>query len=247
MGKWTLESITVTNELLDQDKFGNYVRAEYLLKYVPASIGSFVDVPPLYWFEIITLVDHKARQWWVYEENQYARNPRSMTLSTWYGKYRLAYDNIAYNIGDGERQVSHSRLFDNNMQPVNGPQFSDRHATRRKKAEAVRAYLGKHGGYLRIVILDTPAISKASANDFYKERLLLFHCGVVGLDAHQWVKHEQYLVANSALPLAQWTRHCRPEWFSTLRIPTGYQKIPPPANVVENKSAATNVEEGDYF
>lgn len=250
MGQWSLESMNMSDALRDGTVFGNFVVGVFNLKYTKSTFGSFQDVPKLKWFEIITVIDHQKQNYWVYEDNQYYRNPRSPTLDVWLNKYRRAYDAAAFADPDSSTEAC-SRLYDSQGKSLTKATFGSKNEDSGAKAIAVRDYLKSNGGFLKIVVRDTPALLKvrdgATKN---MERLLQFQCGVEGLDSSKWQKYEQYLKMDSAVGIGAWKRVCRPGWLMTMRLPASYTEVKPPDDVCANKTivdVAGCKLRGEYF
>jgi hypothetical protein len=226
MGNWTLESLNGTSDPLNGATFGTNFRAHYKLKYTPTMFDKFVETPRLDWHEKIHMKEHHKNEWWEFETNMYTHNPASVTLLVWPRRYVEAYHTAA-GIPSGVNMKGSSKLLDKRGSPVPIKDLGLNITDAGKKADAVRNYLKKHGGYLSIEIHDIPSINIPTGNE-HKERLLVFNCGVVGGGLR--LKAEQYLNVDAAQPQATWGRRFNMTWmesWSTL----GFNKVQVPAGV----------------
>jgi hypothetical protein len=226
-GKWTVEKVSATSAAYDTSElYGTTFTAYYTLKYVSGS-GDLVEPPMLDWHEKFILIDHKAKERWVFEDNMYDLKPYSKTLEIWNARYIAAYDAAA---GAPDMMIKGS----SKLQTLKGVAVKktdlDKAASGPEKANAVRKYLKKNGGILQITIIDIPSLNIPKAKDERKERLLLFDCGVVGGALRQ--KAAQYVEVDGAKPKTGWKRTLTMKWDKTdLPLPTGFKEIPAPGNV----------------
>ncbi|TCJ14933.1 hypothetical protein EZJ19_08595 [Parasulfuritortus cantonensis] len=224
MGTWTLESVLHSTRLHDTaELFGNHYIVNFRLRYTPAVLGGFKEVPKLDWHEIIMMNEHHKGESWVFEANMYQHNPLSKTLEIWAKRYVEAYDNAA---GQPDTTIKgSSKLMDKNGRPVPVAALERGLTDDGDKADAVRDYLKRHGGVMFIEIDDIPSINHPK-NGEHKERLLIFNCGVVGGGPR--TKAIQYLNVDAARPKINWTRRFDLSHTLTHLNTTGFRRVLPP-------------------
>jgi hypothetical protein len=230
---WSLQSISCSElRLYDTPElYGNKVRMEFLLRYLPERNGRFVETPALQWNEKFIVLDRARRERWEFEADMYQHNPKSRTLSIWYRRYIEADKTLS----DGVRVKGQSLLLNLKMQRVT---LESRGApSDEKTADAVRDYLAKAGGFLRISIEDIPSIRRSiapGAQPRHMQRLLLADCGIRGGGSRQ--RWAQYVSLDQSVPPAQWIRRCETQWFmNDLPTPAGFTIVPPPADVSQRR------------
>jgi hypothetical protein len=192
MGQRVLESVNGRSRPLDGQTFGTNFHVHFRLRYTPSLLrDKFVETPMLDWHERILIKEHHKGEWWEFETNMYTHNPTSATLGIWLKRYIVAYDAAAGMPSSGKGS---SKLLDKRGQPVSVKDLG-RAGTGQEKADAVRSYLGKHGGTMLIEVHDVPAIQRPTGDD-EKERLLRFNLGVQGGSLR--LRAEQYLNVDAA-------------------------------------------------
>lgn len=228
MGSWYLQAVSGSYANYDTPElYGSEFKVTLLMSYKPIPGQPFTEPPKLDWHEKFIMVEHTKGERWVFEANMHAHNPTSNTLKIWPRRYIEAY----IKAGNGRSDTKGScTLLSTMQQPVPLEQLQAAN-TDTARADAVRAYLNRMGGYLDIVIVDIPSMNKrTTANNEWKERLLLFDCGVVG--GGNRLKAAQYLSVDLNKLPTTWTRRCERGWFQTdLPLPRGYTDVPAPLSV----------------
>lgn len=233
MGNWSLVSVKTSDSHRDGQVFGTYMPVVFRLKYTPKRFGKFKEMPALQWNEVITVLDHKEGEYWVYVGDQYRRNISSPTFGTWTYRYSLAYASSASGRSYHETGAP-SILMDNNGRQVPKSALPQAN-TSAKQADAVRNYLFQHGGMIDATVRDSPGVRTPEPNDgTNKERLLTFDCGLEGMGqrVHAW----QYLRVNSNEPQSKWIRQFQWNNSSPGVKTTGLTRVPPPPNVSKVKT-----------
>ena len=179
MGAWSVQSVTGRHTALNTGtEYGTNWYVTFRLKYTPALIGGFVELPKMAWDEVILYNDYEKDERWEFVGNMYTRKPDSPTMAVWAQRYFRAYLD-AHNqpfTAFGGKQKGHSKLFDKNGIPVTG-QALGTHAGEPAQNKAVQDYLKKNGGILEIEVHDIPNVLKPGAGKVKKvERVLIFDC-----------------------------------------------------------------------
>ena len=225
---WTLQSVNATcSDFETGELFGTNFVATYRLQYNSSTFGSYKETPRLDWHETIMMNEHHKAESWVFDTNMYTHNPLSKTLEIWPKRYVESY--AAAN-GQPFSGKGHVKLFDKNGATVSAKALGTKTEVT-AKAEAVRSYLKSNGGIFEIKIHDIPSINKPRTGEAatHKERLLLFNVGVeeMGLKVQAY----QYLIVNSAVPQAQWTRKHGLGWGVSGLKTSGLKKVAAPPGV----------------
>jgi hypothetical protein len=233
---WSLQSISCSELRFYEtpELYGNKVRMEFLLRYLAERDGRFVETPALEWKEKIFMLDRAKRERWEFAADMYQHNPRSRTLSIWPRRYIEADKTLS----DSSRFRGQSLLFNLKMQRVTLESGSA--PTDELSANAVRDYLAKAGGFLRISIEDIPSVKTRSAapgaQPRHLERLLLADCGIKGGGSRQ--RWAQYLSIDQSVPPMRWIRRCETRWFmNDLPTPAGFKIVRPPVEVSQARPA----------
>jgi hypothetical protein len=226
---WSLKSVSCTDigEYDTADLYGNKVRLEFLLRHLPGLRKKLDEMPALEWKEKIIVLDHARHQRWEFSTDMYQHNPNSRTLSIWSRRYIEADKTLSASVlYRGQSQLLNLKMQRVTLDTGHAPSDQDR-------AEAVRKYLAKEGGFLRISIEDIPSIRRqvaTGAQPAHTERLLLADCGVAGAVYRQ--RWSQHIDLDQSLPSVQWRRRCESRWFqSNLPTPAGFATVPPPPGV----------------
>jgi hypothetical protein len=246
MAMWSV--VSVTPSIRDRnDVYGHYFAVEFRLKYAPSLVGSFTEMPRLEWNETITMIERDAGSpppftwvpgsptfftagtsgtWWQYVGDQYARNPGSPTFSTWVSRYINAY----YAVRDGSYGADDPNcLYDSNGRQLPRNTFGQL-GTDQERADAVRTYLRRHGGIMKVIVVDKPGINKPRPGRLaHKERILTFDCGLRG--AGPRVSAVQHLTVDSSVGEGQWFRECKIGGSSRPFSTAGMQQVQPPPEV----------------
>lgn len=239
MGTWKLERLTSrANELRKPDRLGTNFRVTFHLVYTPSTVGRFQETPTLDWSEEITALEHHDGTYWSFSTNMYKHNPTSQTLLAWPKRYVAAYDAAA---GHNSLRYGSSTLFDKHNKKVTAQTLGTGKATGKDKADAVRSYLGRHGGRLVIEIHDTPAILFRAGQ--HKERLLRFNCGLVGHPLRARGEQHLDIDCTNGLPPARATVRFSQTSQGAMRMPN-LRMTPPPAMVSQPRNGV--LASGEY-
>lgn len=236
MAHWSLESVRALTQPYDTTElFGNHVIVNFRLKYSTSGLGGgkFKEPPPLDWHEVIMMNEHHKKESWVFATNMYRHNPLSKTLIVWARRYIAAYDQ-ANGTPDALMKGS-SLLTDTNGRPIAIDKLGKGLLDADKKADAVRSYLKKNGGLMFIEIDDIPSINIPTAPSF-KERLLIFNCGIEDEGLGPRAKVIQYLSVDSAKPKGSWTRRVDLSHTMTGLKTSGLKIVQPPALVADPRT-----------
>jgi hypothetical protein len=229
MPAWSLESVRPLTQPYDTNElFGNHVIVNFRLKYSTSAFGKFKEPPALDWHEVIMMNEHHKKEHWVFTANMYRHNPLSKTLMVWARRYIAAYEQ-ANGTPDSFMKGS-SLLTDTNGRPIPIDKLGKGLLDAEKKADAVKSWLKKHGGLMFIEIDDIPSINIPTTPSF-KERLLIFDCGIEDEGAGPRAKAIQYLSVDSAKPKASWTRRVDLYHSMTGLKTSGLKTVPAPASV----------------
>lgn len=229
MGTWNLIGLTGIDTPLNgtpvsPQLFGHNIRVTFRLKYTSSTFGPFTESPSLDWHERFMMKHHHSGQWWEFEHNMFELKPGSKTFESWTGRYFAAYDNAG---GVNSLEKGSSKLFNKHGAPVGINDLGRNISGNKEKADAVRAYLKKHGGILEVQVHDIPGINERPNE--HNERLLIFNCGLVGGGGMRF-RGEQYLDVNAAVPKHSWGRTFKIGGGHTWTT-RGLTKIAAPANV----------------
>jgi hypothetical protein len=233
MGTWSLQSVNITTvePYETSELYGTKVVATYRLRYTRSMVGGFTETPRLDWHETIMMNERHKGEAWVFDTNMYAHNPLSRTLEIWAKRYIEAYNHANGRAFAGK---GYAKLFDTNGIQVRANALQTK-TDPAAKADAVRKYLKDHGGILEMQIHDIPSINKPRPGDtVHKERLLLFNVGVEGGNTR--AQAYQYLVVNSALLAAQWTRQHGNGWTISRLNTTGLRSVTAPVQVSQPRN-----------
>jgi hypothetical protein len=197
-------------------------------------------MPRLEWKETITMAEPKAKTWWQYVGDQYERNAGSPTFMTWPSRYVNAYYCVSKKKYAPDALTC---LYDIQGQQIPSSALPQAPSPK-EQADAVRSYLKANGGIMEVTVVDTPGIKKATDAGVYKDRLLLFDCGLRGMGKR--VTAYQRLTVDGSKPEAQWFRECRVAASSPPLSTTGLTKVNPPADVTVVKPFTGGPQSGIY-
>ena len=251
MGMWSIVSMT-TSIRNRNDVYGHFFAVAFRLRYTPSPVGPFTEMPRLEWNETITMIERDAGSptsvtagtsgtWWQYVGDQYARNPGSPTFFTWVSRYIYSYDAVrAGSYGADDPNC----LYDHNGRQLPRDTFGPL-GTDQERADAVRTYLQRHGGVMKVIVVDKPGINKPERGTLpavHKNRILTFDCGLRGFGPR--VRAVQHLTVDSSVGEGQWFRECELGGTSRPFSTEGMRKVQPPPDVTNVKPR--RVEPGKY-
>jgi hypothetical protein len=215
---WSLDNLWISEESLitSPRQFGHNLKVTFLLRYTPVPNRPYMETPFLRWKEKIVVLDHTSRERWEATRDQARYSPTSGTLIAWIRRYIMGHT------PEVSRKGSVSVL-DIHQQPV---KFTARgQLDDAAKAESVRDFLAKYGGYLQIELHDIPSLGiSAQGTVFDRERLLLIDCGIAGRP--RGIFWSQHLRMSNAVPQPQWQRQSWRSWpLVDLPTPAGFSQV----------------------
>lgn len=243
MGTWNLLSLTGEVSNLDTpSNFGSNLMVKIRLQYVANKLGAWKESPVLEWNEKFTTLDHKAKTYWIHENNMFTQKPGSPTFSAWSARYIQAYNYVTK--GESFCKKGSVAFYNVKGTAITKKDLGNKpDATDMQKAEIIRSYLKSKGGIIEAVVHDIPSIVIGNNDQKHIERLLLFNIGMAGGVVR--LRAMQYVNMDASKPRPTWARECKLSTFSRMDQNTqGLKQVETPSQV---KDANPTLVHGEFL
>lgn len=212
--QWKLSSVGLKAEpYIDSNTVGSRVSVTLNLNYI-ADGTPFIDTPALTWHENIKTSDLTRDRHWQFDTDLYRHQPRSQTFFVWRNRYQEAFHYARSR--DKARFRGNVKLLTRLGLPAES-RFFQATDDPVEQARQVKKYLQRHGGQLRVTVVDLPQMRLINAA---RERVVRFDVGfenhpnlvhfnqVIYLDAQN--RGQAFVTLSDAIRAAQWANNAEP-------------------------------------